>query len=139
MRILNLMQARENETTVSNRPAIVVDLIGDLDAVMGSLLTEMLVGLTRAGERDIFISTKYVVRSNDDGLATLDAARTALRSSGCAVALDAGNRKMRTALAFARIGCEERTPRPRGVRALMIAHHALQAPAPELPRNARLG
>ena len=134
------MQARDTITPQPTRPAVVVDLIGDLDAVMGSLLAEMLDKLGGDGGRDIFISTKHVVRSNSDGLATLEAARAAMRSSGCAVALHAGSRKMRTALAVARIGCEDRVPRPRGVRALMIAHHALQTQtSPDSPQSARLG
>lgn len=123
------MASRVARSPFAGGAAVVVDLIGDLDIVLGSLLDEMLGRIADGGAPDVFVSTKHVGRSTRDGLAGLDAALRGARLRGCAVVLAAENRKMRAALAFAQIDCDARGARPMGARHLMLAHHAPSAAA----------
>ncbi len=103
---------------------VVVDLIGDLDATLGTLFADMLVRIAPDAGSHVFISTKHVALTTRAGLAQLDTALAAARSRGCAIALEPGNRRMKTALSFARIPCEAPTLRPTTERHVMIAHRA---------------
>ncbi len=118
------MHSTQAISATANRTAVVVDLIGDLDVTLSTLVADTLDRITDDGGRSVFISTKYIALTTREGLARLDEALTGIRSRGCAVALEAGNRKMRTAFAFARMTCDAAASRPAGGRHLMIAHHA---------------
>jgi hypothetical protein len=109
-----------------SRTAVFVDLIGDLDATLGDLFAETLARLRERGTTDVFLTTKHVNGSSRSGLAAVDAALVAARASGCSVAVDPGNRRMRSAFASARIQCaaERLATRPARARHLMIARHA---------------
>jgi anti-anti-sigma regulatory factor len=111
--------------------SVVVDLIGDLDATLGTLLSETLADLTGNGTLGVLLTTKHVTTVSDEGLAALDLAVRSARANGLQVALDAGNRKLRTAFADARIAysTESIAPQER-VRHYMFAHH-------ELPKRTR--
>lgn len=113
--------------------SVVVDLIGDLDATLGALLSETLVDLTGNGTRGVLLTTKHVTTVSSEGIAALDAALRSARASGLEVALYASSRKLRTAFAEARIvfSTENVTP-PDRVRHYMFARH-------ELPKRARAG
>ena len=113
--------------------SVVVDLIGDLDATLGTLLAETLVDLTANGTRGVLLTTKHVTTVSTEGIAALDAALRSARASGLEVALHAGNRKLRSAFADADIlfSTESVTP-PDRVRHYMFARH-------ELPKRARSG
>ena len=113
--------------------SVVVDLIGDLDATLGTLLAETLTDLTGNGTRGVLLTTKHVTTVSSDGIAALDAAMRSARASGLEVALDAGNRKLRTAFADAQISFStESVMPPDRVRHYMFAHH-------ELPKRTRAG
>jgi anti-anti-sigma regulatory factor len=113
--------------------SVVVDLIGDLDATLGTLLAETLVDLSGNGTRGVLLTTKHVTTVSNEGLTALDAAVRAARANGLQVALDAGNRKLRTAFEDARIAYSTESVAPQDrVRHYMFAHH-------ELPKRARAG
>lgn len=122
--ILNVMHSIQAIAAPADHAAVVVDLIGDLDTTLGQLLADTLDRIAAAGGRSVFVSTKHVGLTTREGLARLDAALAGVRAHGCAVALDAGNRKMRTAFAFARITCDAAPSRAAIRRHLIIAHHA---------------
>lgn len=109
-----------------SRIAVFVDLIGDLDATLGALFAETLARLTERGTTDVFLTTKHVNGSSRSGLAAIDKALVAARARGCSIAIDPGNRRMRSAFASARIQCapERLAGRPARARHLMIARHA---------------
>jgi anti-anti-sigma regulatory factor len=106
--------------------AVFVDLIGDLDATLGSTLADTLATLAANGNNDIFLTTRHVAATSDDGLAALDSALTSARARGCRIAIDPGNRRMRAAFTVARIGYrDDRSAAfPSAGRHLMIARHA---------------
>ena len=112
----------------ANAPAfaasVVVDLIGDLDATLGSLLADTLVKLVGNGTRGVLLTTKHVTTFSSDGLAALGAALESARRNGLEVALAAGSRKMRIAFAGAQIATStEPITAPDRVRHYMFAHH----------------
>ena len=113
--------------------SVVVDLIGDLDATLGTLLADTLVDVTLNGTRHVLLTTKHVTTVSSEGIAALDAALRSARASGLEVALHAGSRKLRNAFADAHIlfSTESVTP-PDRVRHYMFARH-------ELPKRARPG
>ena len=111
--------------------AVVVDLIGDLDVTLGELVAETIARIATSGTDAIFVTTKHVALASSDGLSALDAGLAAARSSGVAITLEAGTRKMRAAFATARIATAEGTPPPSRARHFMIARHAVT------PRAAR--
>ena len=51
--------------------SVVVDLIGDLDATLGTLVSETLVDLSGNGTRGVLLTTKHVSTVSDEGLAAL--------------------------------------------------------------------
>jgi len=110
----------------AERSIAVVDLIGDLDATLGTILAETLDTLVASGTTHVVVSAKHVATSSYDGLESLGAACTAARASGATVALDPGNRRMRAAFEGAALAIERQPKggRPSGTRHLMIAHHA---------------
>ncbi len=110
----------------STSSTVVVDLIGDLDATLGSTFAAALAHLTERGTTDVFVTTRHVAVSSHDGLAALGAACADARERGCAIALESGNRRMRAALRGARIVCdaERAVAPPASGRHLMIARHA---------------
>ena len=108
---------------VADRQTVAIDLIGDLDATLGAVLAETLERIADAGTGYVTISTRHIAYSTRDGLARLDAAVVRARAGGCAISIDAGNRRMRTAFAFARIACERIASNPPSRRHVMIAHH----------------
>lgn len=116
------MQSTQAIARAAISRAVVVDLIGDLDTTLGTLFADTLVAIAPDAGRYVFVSTKHVAQTTRDGLARLDTAISAARSRGCAVALEAGNRRMKTALSFARISCESLPSRPMTDRHVMIAH-----------------
>lgn len=109
-----------------DRSFAVVDLIGDLDATLGTIFADTLTGLVANGTTDVLVSARHVATSSNDGLATLDAACTAARASGATIAIDPGNRRMRAAFTSASLAIERRpvAPPPRNSRHFMIARHA---------------
>jgi anti-anti-sigma regulatory factor len=119
----------------TGRVSVFVDLIGDLDATLANLFADTLDHLTERGTTDVFLNTKHVSLSSTDGLAALEAALTVARAKGCSVAIDPGNRRMRSAFATAHIPCsrEALATRPHSARHLMIARHAVQ---PKLQKSA---
>lgn len=110
----------------TGRSFAVVELIGDLDATLGHMIADTLTSLAERGTTDVFVTTRHVAVSSQDGLSVLDVACNAARRGGCTIALEAGNRRMRTAFASARIATAPRTgaPLPRSARHLIIARHA---------------
>ena len=114
-------QADASEASTS---AVVVDLIGDLDATLGTLAAETLARITTTGAETIFVRTKRVVIASPGGLAALEAGLSSARQAGVAVTLEAGSRKMRAAFATAQIGTADGTLQPASARHLMIARHA---------------
>jgi anti-anti-sigma regulatory factor len=119
----------------NDQSTVFVDLIGDLDATLGGLVADTLARLTERGTTSVFLTTKHVSISSNDGLAALDAALGAARARGCSVAIDPGNRRMRSAFASARIPCagDAFAQRPQRARHLMIARHS---PPAKLPKSA---
>jgi anti-anti-sigma regulatory factor len=119
----------------TGRISVFVDLIGDLDVTLANLFADTLAHLAAGGTTDVFLNTKHVSLSSTDGLAALDAALAAARAAGCSVAIDPGNRRMRSAFATARIPCsrEALARRPHRARHLMIARHSA---ATALPKSA---
>ncbi len=105
--------------------AVVVDLIGDLDAVLCGVLAETLVKLTRDGTRTVLLTTKYLTTASDAGIAGVSDALASASACGLDVALEPGNRKIRAAFAGARFPSAERSPAPQPERArhYMFAHH----------------
>ncbi len=103
---------------------VVVDLIGDLDETLGTLVAETVARIARHGTSAIFVTTKHVALTSPDGLVALDAGLAAAREAGVSIALEAGSRKMRAAFATAGIATDEGRLRPASVRHLMIARHA---------------
>jgi anti-anti-sigma factor len=123
----------------ANAPAfaasVVVDLIGDLDATLGTLLAETLLKLAANGTRGVLLTTKHVTTVSSAGIASLGAALRSARERGLEIVLDAGSRKMRMALAGARIECAtEAVAPPDRVRHYMFAHHE----TPKRPRQRAL-
>ncbi len=113
--------------------SVVVDLIGDLDATLGTLLAETLAKLTMNGTQGVLLTTKHVATVTREGMAALDAALRSARASGLEVSLHAGSRKLRTAFADAHIlFSTESVTSPDRVRHYMFAHH-------EQPKRARAG
>ena len=112
----------------TDRVAVFVDLIGDLDATLGGILADTLAGLMANGDNDFFLTTRHVALTSDDGLAALDSALTSARARGCRIAIEPGNRRMRAAFAVARIGYRDgRSAFPAAGRHLLIARHAAQS------------
>ncbi len=104
--------------------SVVVDLIGDLDATLGTLLAETLVSLTKNGTRGVLLTTKHVATVSSEGMAALGAALRSARAGGLEVALHAGSRKLRAAFADANIlFSTESVSAPERVRHYMFAHH----------------
>lgn len=111
----------------SERPFAIVDLIGDLDATLGTIFADTLDRLVASGTTDVLVTARHVATSSNNGLATLGAACTAAREHGTTITIDPGNRRMRSAFASASLTTDRSgaTPRPRGARHVMIACHAL--------------
>jgi hypothetical protein len=120
------------------RVAVVVDLIGDLDATMGDIFAATVERLTADGPTDLFLTTRHVAVTSSDGLAALDAALSTARERGCSVAVDPGSRRMRAAFSHARIAYAATADGvlPRNARHLMIARHATSADQGKLRRSA---
>jgi anti-anti-sigma regulatory factor len=114
-----------------DRVAVVVDLIGDLDATLAGIFAGTLAERAADGRSDVIVLARYVTASTADGLAALNAAVTRARSQGSSIALDPGNRRMRAAFKRARIGCapDDCTRLPYNARHVMIARHAESQPA----------
>ncbi len=109
---------------------VVVDLIGDLDTTLGTLVATTLAELVSHGTSDVHVTTKHVSAISNDGLAALERAVLAARADGIAVAVHAGTRKMRSAFArSAMVSSEDHQPMGRS-RHLMLARHALASPMP---------
>lgn len=119
------MQSTLASAFVAERRTVAIDLIGDLDATLGTVLGETLLRMTDIGADAIAISTRHIARSTRDGLANFDAAVERARADGCSISIDAGNRRMRTAFALARIACDRVDLRTRSRRHVMIAHHTV--------------
>ncbi len=118
------MQTIQDVAAPADRSAVVVDLIGDLDTTLGTIFADTLDRIACTSGSSVYVSTKHVALTTRDGLARLDAALAGARSRGCAVALHAGNRRMRVAFTFARIAWDAAAARPANQRHLMIAHRA---------------
>ena len=103
---------------------MVVDLIGDLDGILGTLVAETIGRIVTGGADAIFVRTKRVAIASPDGLDALEAGLASARRAGVAVTLEAGSRKMRAAFASAKIGIADGTLQPEYARHLMIARHA---------------
>jgi hypothetical protein len=115
----------------TDRTAVFVDLIGDLDATLGGQFADTLASLTERGTTAVFLNTKHVNLSSVDGLAAVDAALSQARARGCSVEVEPGNRRMRSAFASAHIRCAGDGPaRPVRGRHLMIARHAQPSKMP---------
>ncbi len=121
-----------------NRVAVVVDLIGDLDATLGDIVATTIDRLTADGTTDVYVTTRRVAVSSNDGLAALDAALATARKRGCSVAVDPGSRRMRAAFSQARIPhlATVSATLPRNARHVMIARHAAAKPSARLRRSA---
>ncbi|GAC1307984.1 MAG: hypothetical protein NVS2B3_12280 [Vulcanimicrobiaceae bacterium] len=105
--------------------AVAIDLIGDLDTTLASALDDALEGVARDGAgAAVVVSTRYVIRSTPGGLTRFDVALLKARTRGCAIRVDAGCRRMRTAFALAKIACDDDARSANGRRHVMIAHHA---------------
>lgn len=105
--------------------AIVIDLIGDLDATLGAIFSDALGRIAGDSRCRIFVSTKHVADTTREGLERMDAAISTARSHGSAIVLEAGNRRMKNAFRFARIACEA-VPRPTSRRHMMLAHRSMK-------------
>ena len=107
--------------------AVVIDLIGDLDATLGGIFSDTLSGLVAEGTTDVVLMTKHVALSSEEGIIAIDVALGDARARGCSIVVEPGSRKMKAAFAAARVPVErgERVPRKSG-RHLMIARHASQ-------------
>jgi anti-anti-sigma regulatory factor len=120
--------------TTHARTIVSIDLIGDLDATLGSIFADTLTGLIAAGTTDVIVMTKHVALSSVEGLGVVDAALSAARAEGCSVRLEPGSRRMKAALTAARMAFDrDDVDRPRSTRHLMIARHAAR---PQLKRTA---
>ncbi len=107
---------------------VVVDLIGDLDTTLGTLIAAALAELASHGTNDVHVTTKHVSGISNDGLAALERAVLAARAEGIAVAVHAGTRKMRSAFArSAMVSSDDDQPMGRS-RHLMLARHAGTSP-----------
>jgi anti-anti-sigma regulatory factor len=117
------------------RVCVAIDLIGDLDATLGDILSDTLGGLVERGTTDIVLMTKHVAMTSEAGIHAIDAAIGAARASGCSIVLDPGSRRMKAAFAAARIHVDGAAAQAgsRRARHLMIARHAER---PELRRTA---
>jgi len=115
--------------------AVVIDLIGDLDATLGTICADALANAVDAGATSIVLMTKHVTVTSQEGIAAIDGAVGSARALGRSVLLEPGNRRMRAAFAAARIpvASDAMPLRARSARHLMIAHHAAK---PTLARTA---
>jgi len=109
------------------RSAVAIDLIGDLDATLGSMFSDTLSRLVAGGTTDVFLMTKHVFLTSEEGINAIDGALGAARSKGCSVLVEPGSRRMKAAFAAASVpvGLGSQL-RPRSGRHLMIARHALK-------------
>jgi anti-anti-sigma regulatory factor len=130
------MQMTDTLALAADTPvAVVIDLIGDLDATLGAICADALANAIDAGATDILLMTKHVTATSQEGIAAIDGAMGSARELGRAVSLEPGNRRMKAAFAAARVAVASgATPlSARRARHLMIAHHAAK---PTLARTA---
>ncbi|MGH7728215.1 MAG: hypothetical protein ACREM2_05440 [Vulcanimicrobiaceae bacterium] len=113
------------------RPAVVIDLIGDLDATLGSLVAETL-AVSRAATvgSEIVLAVRYIVGLERDGLAQIARGLAAARARGADISVYVSQRRFRLAFRLAGIACNGRLPALTGpsVRHVMMARHAATAP-----------
>jgi len=104
---------------------VVVDLIGDLDPTLASVVAEALDGLSPDGAGSVRVRTSHVRNASCDGVAALARALDTARASGLAVILEVGNRTVKTAFANAHlVGVPFTTGAPRD-RHLLLARRAV--------------
>jgi len=112
----------------TDRPIVTIDLIGDLDARLGKILTETLGELARRGDCDIRVSFKGVAVVRGDGVAGAARAIAQTQLAGCPISACGvpRDRLVRAALNASRIPFEaSRSAAPAfGGRHIMIAGHS---------------
>jgi anti-anti-sigma regulatory factor len=107
--------------------SVVVDLIGDLDATLGALVTDTFRELVADGTRTVWLSTKYIATTSRDGIAALAASLHAARARGLEISLDGGTDTMRRALEGASIVySSDFIAPPERARHYMFAHHEVE-------------
>lgn len=106
--------------------AVVIDLIGDLDATLGTICADALANAVDSGATNIVLMTKHVTATSQEGIAAIDGAVGSARALGRSVSLEAGSRRMKAAFAAARVEVASGAMPlyARRARHLMIAHHA---------------
>lgn len=121
-----MLQATTVKPVGAPRAATVIDLIGDLDSTLSQAFDETLRGVIADGESDVVLDLKHVASVHADGLASVVRTIAEARLRGCAVAVLAHSRHVRTLLNCARIRCADReVTLGRGhERHVMIARHA---------------
>jgi len=123
------MQMTDTLTLGADAPvAVVIDLIGDLDATLGTVCADALANAIDAGATDIVLTTKHVTATSQEGIAAIDGALSSARALGRSISLEPGNRRMKAAFAAARVAVTADAMLPvRNARHLMIAHHAAKS------------
>lgn len=109
--------------------AVVIDLIGDLDATLGTICADALANAVDSGATNIVLMTKHVTATSQEGIAAIDGAVISARALGRSVSLEPGNRRMRAAFAAARVAVASGILplHARRARHLMIAHHGAKS------------
>jgi hypothetical protein len=120
------------------RVAVVVDLIGDLDATLADIFAATLDRLTADGATDLYLKTRHVAVTSNDGMTTLAKALATARARGCSIAVDPGSRRMRSAFSHEGVAYAATAEGvlPRNARHLMIARHAAAESKSKLRRSA---
>ncbi len=119
MSLIRTPDSTDAETTV------VVDLIGDLDPTLASVVAEALDGLAPDGACAVRVRTAHVRNASRDGVAALARALDVARAGGLAVILEVGNRTVKTAFANAQLACVPFTTGTPRDRHLLLARHAV--------------
>ncbi|HMD03230.1 MAG TPA: STAS domain-containing protein [Candidatus Baltobacteraceae bacterium] len=121
-----MLQATNVKPVGAPRAATVIDLIGDLDSTLAQTFNEALGGALDDGESNIVLDLKHVASVHADGLTAVVRTIAEARLRGCAIAVLAHSRHVRTLLSCARIRCADReVTLGRGhERHVMIARHA---------------
>jgi anti-anti-sigma factor len=116
-----------------SRPAVVIDLVGDLDATLAAILAET---LDRLEDPEVVISCKRLAFADETGLGAVTRALDAARRRGCNVVVSASARKLRVSFAAARIAftASGDTQPPARRRSIIIAHNSSAASKTKLRR-----
>jgi ABC-type transporter Mla MlaB component len=119
-----MLQATPVRPAGAPRAATAIDLIGDLDKTLATMLGETLHGIVSRGDSDTIVNLGNVAVVHEEGLAAVIRLVVEYRLRGCPIAVRAGQRRMRSLLKAARIPCESEAEGTLGRnRQVMIARH----------------